>query len=369
VAGGCLLSGVAALVTFGTAIMIMAPMSWGAVFVFAPLMGIATIAWIVIVSVANRGNSAMWSGTLLFAALAVVGFVFFLLLHEYEQSVKRKADIKLGESLATSRVIENPVGPIDRLAVTSSRCGDNLCGHALMFGMAKEVATISNHRKLITYYRLQPIGKCPTYNDSVAAYVAPLQQIGIFDACLRRMKRVQSDPYSEIKNAVVISHQSSGHERNKGLFPSRQIDGVVARRMENRHITEELARWEYFRSWRAKRSFGKRFSETEFVEALTGMEADMERAFVKRSFPDAVRHIKGKIGLIKLEYEAVFAYLQKLVRDTRAETGDTVIVTKTTDDEIQAIIEHLCFAKTSEKNRCSRRLESLRSEYNMEIRP
>ncbi|NNJ76807.1 MAG: hypothetical protein HKP56_16810 [Anderseniella sp.] len=369
VAWGCLLSGVAALVTFGTAIMIMAPMSWAAVFVFAPMMGIATIAWIVIVSVANRGNADMWGGTLLFAAFAMAGFVTFILLDKNEQSAKREADIKLGESLATSRLIDNPIGPIDRLAVTSMQCGHGVCGHALMFGMAKEVVTISRYKNWITYYRLQPIGKCPTYNDSGAAYVAPLQQIGIFDACLRRMKKVQSDPYSEIKNAVLISYQSSGHERDKGLFPSRHIYGVVARKMENRHITEELARWEYFHSGRAQRSFGKRFNQTEFVAALTGMEADMDKAFVRRSFSDAVRHIKEKIGLIKMEYRAIFAYLQKLVRDARAETGEPVIVTKATDDELQAIIEHLCFARTSEKNRCSTRLEYLRSEYNMEIRP
>ena len=143
----------------------------------------------------------------------------------------------------------------------------------------------------------------------------------------------------------------------------------MARKLENGRITEELARWEYFSSAYAQRSFGKRFSQTEFLEAFTGMEADMDKAFVKRSFPDAVRHIKEKIGLIKMEYRAVSSYLHKLVRDTRADTGGPVVVTKATDDELQAIIEHLCFAKTSEKNHCSKGLESLRSAYNMEIRP
>ena len=209
VAVGCLVSGIAALVTFGTAIMIMVPMSWVAVFVFFPLMGIAFAAWLVIVSIANRGNGAMWSGTLLFVVLAIVSYASLRLGNEFEQSAKREADIKLGESLATNRVIENPIGPIDRLAVSGILCGNSVCGHALMFGMAKEVAIISQYNEWVTYYRLQPIEKCPTDNDTYAAFVGPLQKLGIFDVCLRREKQIQTDPYSEIKDAVLISLQSS----------------------------------------------------------------------------------------------------------------------------------------------------------------
>lgn len=359
VAVGCLVSGVAALVTFGTAIMIMVPMNWAAVFVFFPLMGIALAAWLAIVSIANRGNGAMWSGTLLFVVLAIVSYAALRLGNEFERATKREIDTKLGETLATSRVIESPVGPIDRLAVSGILCGNNVCGHALMFGMAKEVAIISQHNNWVTHYRLQPIEKCPTDNETYAAFVGPLQELGIFDACLRREKKVQSDPYSEIKDAVVISNKRG----------SDRVYRTVARKLENGHITEELARWEYFRSTYAQRSFGKRFSQTEFLEALTGMHADKDKAFVKRSFADAVRHIKGKIGRIKMEYRAVSSYLHKLVRDTRAKTGGPVVVTKATDDELQAIIEHLCFAKTSEKSHCSKGFESLRSTYNMEIRP
>ncbi len=77
VATGFLVSGIVALVTFGIPIMMMTKLSWAAVFVFFPFMGAAIVAWVFIVSIANRGNGAKWGGTLLFAVLAIVSLVFY----------------------------------------------------------------------------------------------------------------------------------------------------------------------------------------------------------------------------------------------------------------------------------------------------
>ena len=69
---GFLFAAIASLLTFGTAIALMAPMSWAAVFVFFPLTGLALIAWTGIVALVNRGNSDMWRGTIVFAIAAIV---------------------------------------------------------------------------------------------------------------------------------------------------------------------------------------------------------------------------------------------------------------------------------------------------------
>lgn len=361
VAAGFLIAGIAALFTFGVAIALLSKMSWAAVFAFFPFLGIAFLAWGAIVSISNRNNGAMWGGTVIFTMFAMVSLMYYLEAGNAEQIAKReaakKADIWLGESLATSRVIKNPTGPIDRLAVENRLCGDDTCGHALLHGLAREVVVISGYS--ITYYRLQPIVKCPTDNDTFAAFVEPLQKLGIFDACLRREKRVQSDPNSEIQNAVLISTQ----------FNSRRVLRSVASKLENGRITEELARREYFQSHYANRSFGKRFSELEFLEALTGMEVNKDDAFVNRSFPDAVIHIKKKIGRIKMNYRAITLYLQRLLREARKKAGGPLIVTKATVDELQFVFDHLCTRGTTEIPDCTMRLNSLRNAYNLEVRP
>jgi len=372
---GFSIAGIAALVTFGLAIAILSKLSWAAVFVFLPFLGIAFLAWGAIVSIANRRNGAMWGGTIIFTVFAMVSLAFYVKSIKSEQVAKRasarQADIELGESLATSRKIKNPTGPIDLLAVYSERCGGNICADALLYGMAKEVVTIYQFQSKawLTYYRLRPIEMCPTDNDTLAAVVYPLQKLGIFNACLRRERKVHADPHGEIKDAVLLSFHDGMGRKNASLFPSRHVNGAVARKMKDGRITEEIARWEYFKPTSVKRNFGKRFDRIEFLEALTGTRADKDKVFVTRSFSDAVSHIKKKIGFIKVEYGAVSFYLQKLLKDIREKTGGPVIVTKATNDELQVIIDDLCNSGAAPIPRCTKWLGSLRDASSMEIRP
>lgn len=371
---GFLIAGFAAFVTFGFAIMAMNPMGWAAVFVFIPILGIALLAWGAIVSIANRRNGAMWGGTVIFIVFAMVSLAFYLGPSPSEQMAKRasarQADIELGKSLATSRKIKNPTGPIDLLAIYSKRCGRSTCEDALLYGMAKEVVIISTHRQWLTYYRLRPIEMCPTDNDTLAAVVYPLQRLGIFNACLRRERKVRADRHGKIKDAVLLSfHDGMEVTRNHVLFPNSHVRGAVARKLKDGRITEEMARWEYFKPTSVKQNFGERFNRIEFLEALTGMRADKNKLFVRRSFSDAVSHIRKKIGLIKLDYGAVSFYLNQLVKDTREKNGGRVIVTKATNDQLQAIIDDLCVSGASPIPRCTKWFGSLRDAYSMEIRP
>jgi hypothetical protein len=361
---GFLFAAMASLLTFGTAIALMAPMSWAAVFVFFPLMGIALIAWIGIVALANRGNSDMWGGTITFAVAAIVSvfgwFAYQDMSKKQVRAQQAKAHMQLGTKLSTAQIVEAPVGQIDRLAYHSNGCYF-ICSYALIHGLAKEFAAIDERSNSVKIFRVQPVGLCqPTEPSSDFTYKA-LQELGIFDKCIRMEHYSPDMALTKIgASGILISYQSPGHVKEAGLFPSIDVAGIVARRIgENGEIGVEIARWEHLSGNSRQISFGSKIDYRKFFHALTGIPASPNNAFVERTFAEAIDQIADKLDSHKLRTDGILRYLSRLVRETRKKTKKLVPVTPSTASKLQMINDKLCKTDTGINDHCSRGFASL----------
>jgi hypothetical protein len=364
---GFLFAAMASLLTFGTAIALMAPMSWAAVFVFFPLMGIALIAWTGIVALANRGNSDMWGGTIAFAVAAVVSvfgwFAYQDMSKEQVRAQQAKAHMQLGTKLSTAQIVEAPVGQMDRLAYHSNGCYF-ICSYALIHGLAKEFAAIDERSNSVKFFRVQPSDLCQSYEPSSYHTYKALQELGILDKCIR-MEHYSTDValYTIVSRSILISYQSQRQMKEAGLFPSVDVEGIVARRIGNDgQIGEEIARWEHLRGRHKQISFGSSIEPRKFLHALTGIPASSNNAFVERTFAEAIDQIADKLDSNKLRYDGILRYLSRLVRETREKTKKPVLVTPSTASKLQMINDKLCKTDTGINDHCSRGFASLQKK-------
>ena len=316
----------------------------------------------------------MWRGTIVFAIAAIVSVIGWLAYQDMSKKQVRanqeRAHNKLGVKLSTAQVFETPVGEIERLAYHSNDC-HFICSYALIHGLAEEFAGIDERSNSVKIFRVQPVGLCqPTEPSSDHTYKA-LQELGIFDKCIRMEQHSTDIALTTIgPGSILISYQSQGQAKEPGLFPSVDVEGIVARRIgSNGQIGEEIARWEYLRGSQRLINFGSSIEPRKFLHALTGIPASSNNAFVERTFAGAVDQIADKLDSGKLRYDGILKYLSRLVRETREKTKNPVMVTPSTASKFMLINDRLCTTDTGINDHCSRGFASLQKLLTVNAKP
>ena len=291
-----------------------------------PLLGLM-VAWtifttpmvLVIIGIAAvwawaRGNITQLIGALCVIPLAYLAFFGF---QAYEL---RRFRMAIDERYL-SRVIEHPSGQIDNLLMKASSCTE-ACAEILVDGLAKRLVLHDSDGRsapiVMNTYEIARGDKCssrPGEEASAVTDIAPLQENGVFDACVVRTAQSEVDSLGKGIAEGILIKTDDDHYRNspESIIRSHGPQNVaVAYKITEGNVGDEYVRWEYAFNRKTKERIGTSFDIPDLVRALTGLPSDRFARALRLSAGEAVNHVYQAVGQIPIDPSAVRRYFEKV---------------------------------------------------------